>query len=276
MDQSGQADSALAHLENMTSEEKDELKILLHSCCAPCSGAMIEELQAQGVDVTIFFYNPNIHPKKEYEIRKVENVRYAEALGIPIVDADYDVDVWYKRAQGMEFDPERGGRCTMCFDMRMERTASYAAENGFTHFTTTNATSRWKDVSQVNKSGIVAARAHENVEYLVYNWQTDGMTARKYKINAEQSFYKQEYCGCSYSLRDSNLFRAKEGLPPIKIGGGGIYSDPEADAEEESLEVVQSFFDDANSASTAEWRQQQELLKRRRKDASASQSRNNW
>ena len=153
MDQSGQADSALAHLENMTSEEKDELKILLHSCCAPCSGAMIEELQAQGVDVTIFFYNPNIHPKKEYEIRKMENVRYAEALGIPIVDADYDVDVWYKRAQGMEvsntvsqtsilltpllyqFDPERGGRCTMCFDMRMERTASYAAENGFTHFT---------------------------------------------------------------------------------------------------------------------------------------------
>ena len=110
---------------------------------------MIEELQSHDVGVTVFFYNPNIHPKKEYEIRKQENVRYAKALGIPFVDADYDVDQWYKRTKGMEFCPERGKRCTACFDMRMERTAEYAADNGFTHFTTTNATSRWKDVAQV-------------------------------------------------------------------------------------------------------------------------------
>lgn len=76
-----------------------------------------------GHDVTIFFYNPNIHPREEYEIRKEENKRFAEKIGTPFVDADYDTEEWFKRARGMEFDPERGRRCTMCFDMRMERTA---------------------------------------------------------------------------------------------------------------------------------------------------------
>ena len=101
-----------------------------------------------GAQVTIFFYNPNIHPRKEYEIRKEENKRYAADLGIEFVDADYDTEEWYRRARGMEFDPERGGRCSMCFDMRMERTALHAYEHGFDCFTTTNATSRWKDQQQ--------------------------------------------------------------------------------------------------------------------------------
>ena len=132
-------------------------KVLLHSCCAPCSGAMVEEMVEEGLDVTIYFYNPNIHPREEYEIRKEENKRFAVKLGIPFVDADYDVDEWYKRAEGMEWCPERGTRCSMCFDMRMERTALHCKEHGFTHFTTTNATSRWKDEAQVNASGIRAA-----------------------------------------------------------------------------------------------------------------------
>ena len=106
-------------------------KLLLHSCCAPCSGEVMEAISASGIEYTIFFYNPNIHPKKEYEIRKNENIRFAEKLGIPIVDADYDVDNWYERAKGMEYEPERGKRCTMCFDMRFERTALYAYEHGF-------------------------------------------------------------------------------------------------------------------------------------------------
>ena len=85
-------------------------KLLLHSCCAPCSGEVMEAISASGIEYTIFFYNPNIHPKKEYEIRKNENIRFAEKLGIPIVDADYDVDNWYERAKGMEYEPERGKR----------------------------------------------------------------------------------------------------------------------------------------------------------------------
>jgi|TARA_B110000208_G_C11684645_1_gene400063 hypothetical protein len=204
---------------------------------------MIEEMHEGGHEVTIFFYNPNIHPRREYEIRKDENVRFAEQLGIPIIDVDYDVGEWMRRAKGMEWSPERGSRCTMCFDMRFERTALYASEHGFPIFTTTNATSRWKDVEQVNDSGIRAAAKYEGVEYWKYDWQTDAMTKRKYEINASRSFYKQQYCGCTYSLRDSNAWRAEQGMEPIELGKD-FYNDPIADAAEESREVVDSFFND--------------------------------
>ena len=119
-------------------------RVLLHSCCAPCSGAMVEEMCASDKvdDVTVFFYNPNIHPRKEYEIRKEENKKFCEKLGIEFVDVDYDVENWYARMKGMEYDPERGHRCTECFDMRMERAALYAHEHGFDAIATTNATSR--------------------------------------------------------------------------------------------------------------------------------------
>src|SRR5690606_25157338 len=85
-------------------------KLLLHSCCAPCSGELMEAFLESGIDYTIFFYNPNIHPVKEYELRKDENIRFAEKHGVPFVDADYDTDNWFARAKGMENEPERGIR----------------------------------------------------------------------------------------------------------------------------------------------------------------------
>ncbi|CAH2804383.1 MAG: Epoxyqueuosine reductase (EC QueH [Candidatus Burkholderia crenata] len=85
-------------------------KVLLHSCCAPCSGEVMEAMQASGIDFTIFFYNPNIYLLKEYELHKNENIRFAEKFGIPFVDADYDRDNWFERARGMEHEPERGVR----------------------------------------------------------------------------------------------------------------------------------------------------------------------
>ncbi len=91
-------------------------KLLLHSCCAPCSGEVIEAIIASGIDFAIFFYDPNIHPKKEYDLRKDENIRFAEKHNIPFIDADDDVDNWFERAKGMELEPERGIRYTMCFD----------------------------------------------------------------------------------------------------------------------------------------------------------------
>mmetsp|Transcript_11810 Transcript_11810/g.21582 ORF Transcript_11810/g.21582 Transcript_11810/m.21582 type:complete len:294 (-) Transcript_11810:1254-2135(-) len=254
-------------------------KVLLHSCCAPCSGAMFEEMLSKGLEVTIFFYNPNIHPRKEYEIRKEENKKYAAAHNVEFVDCDYDANNWYLRMKGLEFSPERGERCTACFDMRMEVTALYAFENGFPCFTTTNATSRWKDVAQVNGSGIRAAERYDGVDFWVYDWQTDGMTRRKYEISAEQRFYKQEYCGCSYSLRDSNLWRKKQGLPPVKIGGdeAGIgtryFEDPDVDAEEESQEVVDQFFKDAETHFDDE--RLKRLYEKRKKD-SVNVGLNNW
>ena len=232
-------------------------KILLHSCCAPCSGAMFEEMLNRGYDVTIFFYNPNIHPRREYEIRKSENKRYAEKHGVPFVDCDYDARSWFQRMRGLEHDPERiGKRCVACFDMRMEVTAAYALKHGFDAFTTTNATSRWKDESQVNGSGLRAARDvmiehKKGPRFWLNKWQTDAFTKRKYEISAEEKFYKQEYCGCSYSLRDSNTWRKLNGIPAVKIGGdvAGLgtryFEDAKTDAEEESQEVVDSFFEAA-------------------------------
>jgi hypothetical protein len=221
-------------------------RVLLHSCCAPCSGAMIEEMvETLDADVTVFFYNPNIHPRSEYELRKRENERYAAKLGIAFVDGDYDPDEWYRRARGLEYEPERGGRCTACFDVRMERTALYAHEWGFDAIATTNATSRWKDEAQVDGSGLRAAAKYDGLEYMYQDWKTDAMTERKYVINAEHAFYKQEYCGCSYSLRDNNFHRAKEGKPPIKPATADVYSDPRLDSEEESPDVVADFFERA-------------------------------
>ena len=213
-----------------------------------CSSPSLEK-------VTVFFYNPNIHPRKEYEIRKEENKRFCKDLNIEFIDCDYDSDNWYSRMKGMEFDPERGQRCTECFDMRMERTALYAHEHGYHAIATTNATSRWKDAKQVDASGYKSAQSYPSLQYWSQNWQSDEMTLRKYEISAHQKFYKQEYCGCSYSLRDSNEWRKANKIPSIKIGGdtAGLgeryFSDPVVDAQEESQEVVDEFFRQAEEVS---------------------------
>ena len=125
-------------------------RLLMHSCCAPCAGEIMEAVAASDIDTTIFFYNPNIHPKEEYEIRKNENIRFAEKLGFDFVDADYDKENWFERIKGLEDEPERGERCTVCFDMRFERSALFAHENGFDVFATTLGISRWKDLNQIN------------------------------------------------------------------------------------------------------------------------------
>ena len=202
----------------------DDKRVLLHCCCAPCAGPPIEKMHASGIEVTLFFYNPNIHPKKEYEIRKSENIRFAEKLGIKFVDADYDVQNWFARAKGMEYEPERGKRCTMCFDMRFERTALYAYENGYTNISSSLGISRWKDMDQINDSGIRAASHYDGVRYWTYNWRKKDVgdevsgAKRMYDLAKEERFYKQEYCGCIYSLRDTNKWRTSKGRNEIAIG----------------------------------------------------------
>ena len=195
-----------------------EKKVLLHSCCAPCSGEVMEAMTASGIDYTIFFYNPNIHPKREYEIRKNENIRFAQKHGIPFIDADYDADNWMARAKGLEMEPERGARCTMCFDMRFERTALYAHENGFPVITSSLGISRWKDMNQINGCGERAAGKYDGVKYWTYNWRKGGGSARMIEISKREEFYQQEYCGCVYSLRDTNQHRLETGRGKIEIG----------------------------------------------------------
>ncbi len=194
------------------------LKLLLHTCCAPCSGEVMEALMESGIDFTLFFYNPNIHPIQEYELRKQENVVFAAKHNIPMIDADYDKDQWFQRVKGLEWEPERGRRCSACFDMRFERTALYAHEHGFSVFTSSLGISRWKDMNQINDSGIRAASRYEGMTYWTYNWRKQGGAARMYEIAKREEFYKQEYCGCVYSLRDTNSWRKSNGRERIKIG----------------------------------------------------------
>ena len=179
----------------------------------------MEQLLANGIELTIFFYNPNIHPKKEYEIRKEENIRYAEKMGIPFIDGDYDVQDWFARAKGMEKEPERGVRCTMCFDRRFDVTAEYARDHGFKVFTSSLGISRWKNMEQINDCGLRSAeKVGGDVEYWTYNWRKEGGSARMYEIAKREEFYAQQYCGCIFSLRDTNEWRESKGRDKIEIG----------------------------------------------------------
>ncbi len=193
-------------------------KLLLHTCCAPCAGEIIAAVMASDVEFTIFFYNPNIHPHKEYVIRKEENKRFAEKNNIPFIDADYDRAQWFERVKGLEHEPERGARCTKCFDMRLERTALYAHENGFPVIATSLGISRWKNQEQVYDCGRRAVARYDDVIFWDFNWRKDGGSARSDRIRKEEGFYKQEYCGCVYSLRDANQWREAKGLGKIEIG----------------------------------------------------------
>lgn len=178
----------------------------------------MEALVASGIEFTIYFYNPNIHPRQEYEIRKEENIRFAQKHGIPFVDADYDDDNWFDRVKGLENEPERGARCTQCFDMRFERTALYAHEHGFPVITSSLGISRWKNMNQINDCGVRAASRYPDMVYWTYNWRKKGGSARMIEISKDEQFYQQEYCGCIYSLRDTNRWRRQTGRPAIEIG----------------------------------------------------------
>ena len=193
-------------------------EILLHSCCAPCEGEVLETLLYSKIQPTVFFYNPNIHPKKEYEIRKEEDKRFCEKLGIKHVDVDYDSMNWFDRIKGLEWEPERGARCTQCFDLRFERTALYAHENNFKVISSSLGISRWKNMAQINGCGERATSRYRNITYWTYNWRKAGGSQRMIEISKRENFYQQEYCGCVYSLRDTNKWRTSQGRGKIEIG----------------------------------------------------------
>ena len=191
-------------------------KLLLHACCAPCSSAIVEWLLAHGVTPVIYYYNPNIYPREEYEIRKAESKRHAESLGIEWIDADrsgsgpeqpcgYDHDAWLKAVQGLEHEPERGRRCEACFYHRLLATAKKAQELGIEWFATTLASSRWKNLEQVNRAGERAAevvsRQHSAVRFWAQNWRKDGLQDRRNALLKQYGFYNQQYCGCEFSIR---------------------------------------------------------------------------
>lgn len=179
--------------------------LLLHTCCAPCSAAIIEWLLADGWLPTLFYCNPNIFPRAEYDIRKDECTRYAEKLGLRILDGDYSHDEWLSRVAGMEHEPERGRRCLECFKIRLLRSAHMAAETDIRVFATTLASSRWKDISQISEAGrwasAEATADGKQAEFWDRDWRKGGLYERRRELLAENGFYNQQYCGCEFSIR---------------------------------------------------------------------------
>lgn len=168
---------------------------------------------ANDVRPTLYYCNPNIWPEEEYRIRKNELTKYAEKLGLRVIDDDYDHEAWLCKIHGLEQELERGNRCLECFRMRLLRAAQKCHELGMEEFTTTLASSRWKRLDQINEAGAWAAEqvnSEQGVESAIVpihfddrNWRKGGLQERRNQLLRENGFYNQLYCGCEFSLRQS-------------------------------------------------------------------------
>lgn len=176
-------------------------KLLLHSCCAPCSSAVLERLTA-AFDITVFFYNPNIAPEAEFLHRVDEQRRLIAQMphegAIEMIQGEYDDQAFYALAKGLEQVPEGGERCTRCFRLRLERAARLAAEKGFDYFTTTLSISPLKDAQRLNQIGAEFA-GQAGVKYLFSDFKKKNGYKRSCEMSAEYDLYRQDYCGCIYS-----------------------------------------------------------------------------
>ena len=171
-------------------------KILLLSCCAPCSIEVTLRLKKMAVCFTLLFYNPNIRPFEEYQKRLEENKRLCFEEGVPFIDLPWEQEAWCKLVKGFENEPERGRRCDKCFAMRLERAAKFAKENGFTHFTSVLGISRYKNFEQVTSIALNISQ-QENIPYISTNWRKNGGEDLRAKLAKERALYHQSYCGCS-------------------------------------------------------------------------------
>ena len=174
-------------------------RVLLHACCAPCSSAIVEWLLAHEIKPVIFYYNPNIYPREEYEIRKAESKRHAESLGIQWIDADYSHDEWLQGICGLENEPERGKRCPECFRYSLTRTSERAAALGIDRFTTSLTVSPLKDSRTIFAVGS-AFPGFEAIDFMKRDgYLRSGILAREYGL------YRQKYCGCEFSYRPERI-----------------------------------------------------------------------
>ena len=177
-------------------------RVLLHACCAPCSGAIVEALVEGGVRPVIFYSNSNIYPLEEYSRRCNECIRYAHKWGLEIVADEYDHEAWREVASKLADEPERGTRCLECFKFRLLRAAEYASANGFDYLATTLASSRWKSLEQVDEAGRWACEKVSGVTWWAQNWRKGCLQERRNEIIKEENFYNQLYCGCEFSSRN--------------------------------------------------------------------------
>jgi len=177
------------------------MKILVLSCCAPCSCAAIKHLAQAGHAVTVLFYNPNISPQTEYEKRRDEQMRICRELGVQFAELPYAPETWETAIRGLEQEPERGKRCSVCFYVRLKQAARYAREHHFDLFTSVLGTSRYKDLNQVNTAALRAWQ-EEGTPYWANSWRKGGLEELRRALIQEFKIYNQTYCGCKYSRRE--------------------------------------------------------------------------
>ena len=191
-------------------EEGRRPRLLLHGCCAPCSSYVLEYLS--GIfDITLFYYNPNIAPREEFEHRAAEAARLIREMGVPVAlqIADYEPEIWRGAVRGLEDEPEGGKRCEACFRLRLEKTAKAAAEGGYDYFTTTLSISPLKDAQLLCRLGAEASQAC-GVPYLYSDFKKKGGYQRSIELSRLYGLYRQDYCGCAFSRAERERKKAAE------------------------------------------------------------------
>lgn len=183
---------------NLKQMENNKIKLVLMSCCAPCSAGAIKQLADKQIpdidDFIVLFFNPNIYPDTEYQKRLAEQIKYCESLGVKYAVGNYDHDAWLMAVRGLENEPERGARCSKCFAFRFAYAREFAIKNGYNAIASVFGVSRFKDQNQVDAA---AQSVCSNIQYIPIKWDEDLRVA----INRATDFYRQNYCGCEFSLR---------------------------------------------------------------------------
>lgn len=178
-------------------------RLLLHSCCAPCSSHVISFL-TNYFDITILYYNPNIAPSEEYYKRKAEQIRLINEIAvtnkIDIIDCDYDNDIYEDKIKGYEDCPERGARCTICFNLRLEKTAKVAKANNYDYFCSTLTVSPYKNANLINEIGTNLSKKYD-IKWLYSDFKKADGYKNSIALSKKYHLYRQDYCGCLYSQR---------------------------------------------------------------------------
>lgn len=180
--------------------------LMLHSCCGPCSTYVLEYLSSY-FRITVFYYNPNISPREEYEYRLAEEKRFIRQFRgrypIDLIDGDYNPAAFDKLAQGMEEEPEGGARCPICYHFRLEKTAALAREMNCDWFCTTLSVSPYKNARHINRIGLELGQKY-GVRFLPSDFKKRNGYKRSIELSHEYALYRQDYCGCRFSLEQKN------------------------------------------------------------------------
>ncbi len=190
-------------LEEILNEIKEPKKLLLHSCCAPCSSYVLEYL-SKYFKITVFYYNPNISIKEEFEKRLKEQVRLINEMDtvnkIDIIEGKYENDKYEETIKGLENEKEGGNRCFKCYRLRMEETAKLAKKLNYDYFTTTLSISPYKNAAKLNEIGEDLEKEY-NIKYLYADFKKKNGYKRSIELSKIYKLYRQNYCGCIYSKR---------------------------------------------------------------------------